>query len=382
MKNLNIFIFVLLIMIFLFIPGHAFAITDPFESFNNKFGIHILFPSEISLASEMVNGGNGNWGYVTIPIQVGDKDINKWQTFMNEAKNQHIIPIIRISTASDYFNKIAWYRPTNYDVLDFANFLNSLNWPTKNRYIVIFNETNRADEWGGLPNAGEYAKILDYAVDVFKEKSDDFFIISAGLDNASINKIGESVNEYDYLREMNSAVPGIFTKIDGFASHSYPNPGFRQPPYISTSRNIYSFKYEQELIYLLSGRRLPIFITETGWSSKELDDSTIGDYYNYAFNNVWNDNYIVAVTPFLLEANGDFTEFSFIKNGEKNKTFSIIKNIPKISGNPILSLTDKKSIIFQKTLLTSESNANPKINKDLKPNLKQFGNIMKWLLKI
>jgi hypothetical protein len=71
-------------------------------------------------------------------------------------------------------------------------------------------------------------QILSYAADVFKQRSDEFFVISAGLDNASSNIAGQSVDEYDFIRGMDAAVPGVFQKIDGMASHSYPNPGFSQ----------------------------------------------------------------------------------------------------------------------------------------------------------
>ena len=32
------------------------------------------------------------------------------------------------------------------------------------------------------------------------------------------------------MQQMNDAVPGIFSEIDGLASHSYPNPGFAAAP--------------------------------------------------------------------------------------------------------------------------------------------------------
>src|SRR6185503_18523404 len=120
-------------------------------------------------------------------IQAGDKDVDKWQDFLNQCAKLHVIPILRLATEGDYFNTAVWRKPTSLDVLDFANFLTDLTWPTKNRYIIVFNEVNRGDEWGGQPNAGEYADILSYAVTVFKSKSPDFFIISAGLDNAAAN---------------------------------------------------------------------------------------------------------------------------------------------------------------------------------------------------
>jgi len=155
------------------------ATYDPLSVKNNVFGIHILFPEEVSDAAPLVNSNGGDWGYVTIPIQVSDKNVGKWQKFMDDCARRHLIPLIRLATTGDYFVKSSWSEPSKYEVLDFANFLNSLNWPTKNRYVIIFNEPNRGDEWGGAPNPASYAQILDYAVQVFKQTNSNFFIIAA-----------------------------------------------------------------------------------------------------------------------------------------------------------------------------------------------------------
>src|SRR3989344_4058519 len=131
------FLILAITAVFLFYPNAAFAVYDPISVPNNKFGIHILYPSEISKASELVNSSNGDWGYITVPIQAGDKDLLKWQKFMDDSKSLHLIPIIRLATEGDYFNTKVWRKPNLSDVLDFSNFLSSLNWPTKNRYIIV-----------------------------------------------------------------------------------------------------------------------------------------------------------------------------------------------------------------------------------------------------
>jgi len=181
------------------ISKNAHATYDPHSVKNNIFGIHILFPEELSKAAELVNSNGGDWGYVTIPIQASDKNIDKWQKFMDDCKRYHLIPLIRLATNGDYFSQSSWSKPTNNDIVDFANFLDSLSWPTQNRYVIVYNEPNRADEWGGTPDAIEYAQILDFAVSKFKQENKDFFIISAGLDNASVNTSGQSINEFTYM---------------------------------------------------------------------------------------------------------------------------------------------------------------------------------------
>jgi hypothetical protein len=338
MKRILIVASIMLISLLFLHLKPCFAIEDPLSLPNNKMGIHILFPSEISSAAKLVNSSGGDWGYVTIPIQAGDRDLDKWQTFMSEAKKVHLIPIIRLATAGDYFNTTVWSKPNEDDIVDFANFLNSLNWPVKNRYIIVFNEVNRADEWGGEVNPGEYANLLNFTVTTFKSLNQDFFIISSGLDNAAANVAEKYMNEYDYMLEMNEAVPGIFKTIDGLGSHSYPNPGFRQMPYLSTTKNIYSYTYENNLVYRLTGKYLPVFITETGWSKNELSEDQIALYFRYAFEYVWSDKNVVAVTPFLLSADsGPFSQFSLVNvNGECTKVYSALQAITKTKGCPTI----------------------------------------------
>lgn len=377
----------LLLLFFSFATRNAAAIENPLSYQNNKFGIHILFPEEIGEASKLVNSNGGDWGYAVIPIQATDKDLKKWQKFMDNAKKSHIIPIIRIATEGDYFKKDSWRKPRFEDVLDFANFLDSLEWPTKNRYVVIFNEPNNRGEWGGDVNPSEYAKILTYAVTVFKSKSQDFFIISAGLDNAASNRSGVSMNEYDFIRQMNSEIPGIFNQIDGFSSHSYPNPAFSQPPSVQTQMSITSFKYEKSFVSSFGGKDLPVFITETGWSSKTLSEDLISSYLKEAFTSVWNSESIVTIAPFLLRASaGPFVEFSFIRNDQTHsKIFDSIENMPKTKGQPSFTADVLGKQIQQKTpLIVARDFSNTK--DDISDNEIVISNtlkvLIKWLLKI
>lgn len=332
-------LFVCLLIIFAFINlslSSVNALEDPLSVPNNKIGVHILFPTELSSAAKLINSNNGDWGYVTIPVQIKDRDLIKWQKFMDEAKKIHVIPIIRIATEGYYFNSSVWEKSADQDILDFANFLNSLDFPTKNKYIVILNEVNRADEWQGEPNPGEYARILSYAVSAFKSVNQDFFIISAGLDNGASNS-SSSIDQYNFMTKMDYEVPGIFGQIDGLASHSYPNPGFSVPPWVLNNKSIGSFRYEKNLAEKLGGKKLPIFITETGWSREKLSDEEISSHMQYAFEKVWIDIDIVAVTPFLLRGGPPYSQFSLInEDGSYNKIYLAIEDLPKTKGAPML----------------------------------------------
>lgn len=333
---------ILLFLFFMLSNAQAFAIYDPLKIPNNKFGIHILFTTELQKAHDLVNSSGGDWGYVTIPIQAGDKNLIKWQSFFDQCRNLHLIPIVRLATEDNYFDTTTWRKGNDSDIVDFANFLSSLNWPTKNRYVIVFNEVNRSDEWAGKADPAEYAQELSYAVTVFKSKSPDFFVISAGLDNAA-GTGGKNYNEYDYLAAMNQSTPGIFNQIDGFASHSYPNPAFLQPPTVKTSSSTDSFAFEENAIDQLTTKKLPVFITETGWDQSKIPANIVGQYFTTASSNVWNDPRIVVITPFLLTSGpGPFQKFSFLdQNGNGNDVFKAYQAIPKTAGKPPVNLVKK-----------------------------------------
>lgn len=334
---MKFFIFLLVFAFPLICPSQSLAVYDPSERPNNKAGIHILFPTEISDAARLINSSGGEWGYVTVPIQFGDRDLEKWQNFMDDAKNQKIIPIIRITTEGDFFNTHVWRIPTESDILDFANFLDSLNWPTKNRYVMVMNEVNRSDEWGGQPpNPAAFADILSYAIEIFKSKSTDYFIIMGGLDNAAPQ---DGVNYYDnrrFIQEMHEADPTLFNRVDGLSSHSYPNPAFSQPPNFTGSGTT-EYISEKKMIDGYRNRPIPVFITETGWSDENLSESDIAGYTSQITEYWFQDPSVVAVTPFLLNADGPFAQFSFMHHGQQKERYKAFYNVSKIAGDPILS---------------------------------------------
>lgn len=364
-KVLFLLIFMLVIMV-----KPVEASYDPTTKPNNIFGIHILFPTELDLAARLVNTSGGDWGYVTIPIQYGDRDLVKWQTFMDEAQKDHLIPIIRIATEPYYANTAVWRKPSDYDILDFANFLNSLNWPTKNRYVLLFNEVNRFDEWGGeAPDPAEYADFVEYAADAFKATNPDFFVIAGGFDNAAPNDGVKYVDNLIYLSKMGQHNPDVFKKIDGLSSHSYPNPNFAEAPSKNKLEGTSTYKYEADLVEKYAEHPIPVFITETGWNASVLPGSVISQYFKSVMNDIWGkDPRVVAVTPFILESGGGpFDKFTFYKGGDFTDYGKAYQSITKEKGQP--ELTNYKPQIAVKTngdepkLLTKAGENNGLIKK-------------------
>lgn len=335
MKN----VLVLLLLLFFTLPIYAFY--DPLSVPNNKYGIHIADPQDISDAALLVNSG-GDWGYVTLVIQENDRNTDTWQKIFDQMRRLHVIPIVRIATRPD---GMTWKKPELEDLRDWKTFLNSLNWPTENRYVILFNEPNHAVEWGNTIGPEEYADILVAYARELKEASDDFFILPAGLDASAPNSTA-TMDEETFLRRMVASQPDIVSLLDGWTSHSYPNPGFSGSPLATGKGTLRSFVWELDLLSRLgSTKSLPVFITETGWrhhDGKTLDFSllrseTISEYIQTAAAAVWNDRRIAAVTPFILNYQDvPFDHFSWRRFGGDGfyPHYFAYRDLPKVLGEP------------------------------------------------
>lgn len=313
----------------------------------NKFGIHILEVSDVNKAQELVNSSGGDWGWVTVVIRDDDMSFDKWQNFMNECREKHLIPIVRIATHLEGNN---WAKPKISDSSNWVSFLNGLNWPTSERYVIIFNEPNHSKEWGGEINPQEYSRILSDFNSKLKNQNSKFKVLNAGLDLAAPNG-SQTMESFRFMQEMNNEVPGIFEKLDGWSSHSYANHGFLGKPWDNKKTSVRG--YEFELIYLKKlgiKKDLPVYITETGWpklSSKKLavrsknkyyDEKTVAEYIKYAFENIWlKDPKVTAVTPFVLNYPADlFYDFSWLDMDQKPfLQYETIKQMPKQKSRPV-----------------------------------------------
>lgn len=324
-------VFSVLTLVFFLIPKTAAA-----ERPNNKFGIHIFDESDLPDAAALVNSSGGEWGYVTIVIREDERDHDRWQKAFDQMRRLKLIPIVRLATK---MGQDSWKVPTKEEAVNWAGFLNSLNWPVKNRYIVLFNEPNHAKEWGGKVNPAGYAEIARYYDETLKKFSKDFFVMPAGMDLAATNS-GDTMDAENYLERMHDEDNYIFTIFDGLAVHAYPNPGFSGQPTDTGKKSIQGFQWE---LNFLADRgadpNIPIFITETGWVRPQDGGSDrLTNDYKYAYENVWNGDQIKAVTPFLLNyATAPFSQFSW-KNAQNNSYYPQyygVQGIAKVKGKPI-----------------------------------------------
>jgi len=320
-------------------PTHAKAINT--LSPNNKFGIHILSENDLNDASALVNSNGGSWGYVTLVIREDERDLKRWKQAFSQMQNNKLIPIVRIATNQ---TENGWGKPTPNDALAWVEFLEQLPWPTKSKYVMIFNEPNHAAEWGGDINPHEYARVYRSFWEEFKKSDADFFVLPAALDLAAPNG-NTTMDAQTFWQQMHQEDELVFTLFDGWNSHSYPNPGFCGSPNDTGRTSIQGYLWEKEHLksYYLN-QNLPVFITETGWGCSLLSEKTVSDHYEYAYNHIWSDPQVVAVTPFVLNyPNRPFNYFSFKnQSGQFFSYYEVIKNLPKIKGEPALTEKHKE----------------------------------------
>lgn len=348
MKKIFILVSFVLLLLHLFTEG---VIAQ-----NNKFGVHIAVPSEedIEKAAELINSNGGEYGYITIVIQDDRRDVSYWQSVFDKLRKLKLIPIIRIATHPE---GEVWKTPTEADASSWVEFLQKLNWVTKDRFIILFNEPNHAAEWGGSVDPISFGKVSAAFAKALKSASTDYIIMLAGLDLSAPEARTSYADAYLFLKESKTAFcDSLKTNdqlkcgdyIDAISSHAYPNPGFVGSPYETGRKSIKG--YEIEIAWfkeLFDGKDYPVYITETGWDSSKLVHATVASYYEYAFNNVWlPDNRVKAVTPFILNYQGQpFLGFSLLELGSLSPKTQFIRmqGMVKIKGQP--EIVDKAKIV-------------------------------------
>ncbi len=311
-----------------------------------------LWPEHMAYASQLIGAG----GYVTQLVRLDDLDPDKWQLFMDLCAKLKLHPIIRLATV---FDREAgwWQRPPvdrngRYDMTaqQYADFIIALHWPTDEHYIIVGNEPNHGDEWGGRPNPAAYAQFLiDVTVRV-KTTDPQARILNAPLDLFSPHTGSQPfsngmwyIDAATFLQEMHTAQPTVFDHIDAWASHPYPLGPFTQPPWRQTrqfdslndaptlpamsaappNRGINGYEWELWQLEQWGIMDLPLFITETGWRHSDAGYPSIEEvnvYLDLALrgNNgrysdlpasgwtPWlDDQRLITVTPFALDGHPD-----------------------------------------------------------------------------
>lgn len=311
---------------------------------NNKVGIYIYAEEKkfIELADELVNSNGGEWGYVLIPYNVKDYNEERWGNLFELLNEKKLIPIIQLWDLDLEIDKV------DKQITESAEFLNALKWPIKKRYVSVYNEPNDDKFWKGKANPEEYAEILNKTIDTLKALDEDFFVINGAFNTSARNGKGY-IDTKDFMKRMNNQSPGIFKKLDGWASHPYPQPNFSGSVNGTGRDSIRAYDWELNILKTEYGvKDIPVFITETGWAHIESDGESknsngykynkyqVADNIKYAIENVWiPDSRVVAITPFTIRYKYPFDHFSWItEDGNPYPQFDAVKNIKKTKGKP------------------------------------------------
>lgn len=288
----------------------------------DKLGIHLLQTYEIDQAKELFKNAKQDekWHYVTIPFTL--EDLTKkaeWQNFFTQAKKHKLIPVIRLATK---FENNAWQIPNRKEIVNMVDFLADLDWPTTKKHLIIFNEVNHAKEWGGIIDPAGYALVFRFTASWAHSLNKNFIVMPAAMDLAAPNG-KQTMDAFIYLEQMLVADPEIFYYPDLWNSHSYPNPGFSASPERTNRTSLRGFLHELDFIKNKTGREMQVMITETGWDLNGKTDRWLEQYYLYASQHIWNNDKVVAVTPFLLRgAPGPFAGFSMLdENNQPTKQY-------------------------------------------------------------
>jgi len=354
-------LFLILIGFFLVSAKSAKAANTNLGWVNNKFGIHVSSnPKDLDQAAELINSNGGDWGWITVVIRQDELNFNQWQEYFNKCRRLHLIPIVRIATiAKEKF----WLKPAEETTKKIANFLNQLNWPNQDKFVIIYNEPNQGQEWGGRVSPKEYFEILEYAADYFHQLDKDFFVLSAGLDLAAPDKKPLFMSAEKFYRQGFLYKRAAFEKIDGLASHSYPNHGYIGLPTDYGKTSIRGYLWENNYLKSLGLKKdLPVFITETGWPHKEgggegfYSLGQISKLIQQAYQFWLNDQKVIAVTPFILNyPHGNFAGFSWLDINQKPYPhYEAVKQMEKKAQLP----PQKDKVVVEKIQLNSFINFN------------------------
>jgi len=308
----------ILILVLLSIPPQVFA--------SEVLGIHILNPDELESALDLfdADSNTSDWNYVTVPLTLDD--IHKkemWQRFFDLSREKKIRPIVRLATK---FEGASWKIPTRKDIVDLSNFLSTLEWPDGDRIVIVFNEPNHAGEWGGTIDPESYSRIFTFTADWLHSEQKNYTVLPAAMDLAAPNGIN-TLEAFNYLSRVINTDSRVVELLDGWASHSYPNPAFSSSPTQTGKNSIRGFVHELDFLAKYTDRKIEVYITETGWMDSRATSRFLYTYYKYAVDHVWSDPRVKAVTPFVLRgAPGAFAGFSFLdENGKPTRQYEAYK---------------------------------------------------------
>lgn len=309
-------------------------------SVDNLLGVHVLlddgrntwppdvWPEHLAAARDLIGSG----GWVVELVRLDDLDVERWQRFFDLCAKLNLRPILRLATTFDQ-SAGYWVAPPSgpgdgyaQTAQRYAAFVAGLSWPTNTHPVLVGNEPNHGDEWGGRADPAAYARFLRDVAAALRAVDPAVLVLNAPLDPYSPNTNGQPfINGFTYVDAesfmdgMRAEVPDVFVGLDAWASHAYPtgplangpwdqalqidllngatNPEHLQPPQGLTNRGINGYAWELAKLARYGVTDLDVWITEVGWRHAESVDpvardgtaewpsaETVGQWFDLALN--------------------------------------------------------------------------------------------------
>lgn len=337
----------------------------PWANPANPFGIGLVGTGtsmDWNRASELAGAG-GLIKLIFAGVSPGmTTALPNWIEAVEQAYALDLVPVIRVGPQWGDMNIRSYSDDSDhmhYDTLaaTYASVISSLprreNWPL---VIELHNEANLCYEWlcseqdakahPDVPSgwmhytdmAAEYAAFLrDVSVHIEAIGDPRILLLNGGLAPGGVTQCAcdgdgftPGITSIEFIHAMKAAVPDVFDRIDAWASHPYPARGPGWGFFEEYDDSIVGLHYyESELAAI--GLDLPVYITETGWSTTKGAQGSRDDIATWtvqAFENDWlPDPRVVAVMPFMLR-DSNWDSFSWVNSGgSPHPVFGAVKSL-------------------------------------------------------
>ena len=318
----------------------------------NRFGIGLVGPgdtTDLDLAADLA--GPGGWIKLIFPGVTRDTagPDPSWVEAVRQAYARDLVPVLRIGPPwgdNDVRNDAdpgSDYRAYTALAQAYRRVVAGLplrdGWPL---WIEVHNEPDLCYEWVCTPGtvagdwlgyeqtAHEYAALLRDVADALHGIGDPRIkVLNGGLAPGAARRCqcgGEGyeagITAVDFLREMLSAaggVPDLASRLDGFASHSYPAEGMGWGFFVPYDRAGTGLRFFESELAALGRDDLPVFLTETGWctpgercTQNGGSRDEVADWTAQAYEGFWLGHAsVAAVMPFMLR-DGGWNDFAWV----------------------------------------------------------------------
>ncbi len=190
----------------------------------------------------------------------------------------------------------------------------------------LWNEPNEPYAWSGkTPSAEGYARDVAAAAEAAKAIAPSVKVLAAAEYNDSPQTGGSTPWETSWVDDMFRAVPDLGSLIDGVSVHPYagdPLLPIAKPGGWTDTSGQWAFQRIDTIHaeFLAHGVNLPFWITEDGWSTRDVSEATQQKYYGDLVTAIAERPWVRALFPYCLrefqaQPTNDQSEYGLLKFG-------------------------------------------------------------------